>query len=128
MPYIEPSVEQSQSRTLGAWQRRDHVVDIWALRMRSGEPIANLVLGIETRKHDDAVDMLPPLSQSGLQCQFISHLDEAHNLMRSVLFDRGGEARRRGGREMAKADIGEERSLREIDTKDHREHGARRVD
>src|SRR5215472_16183290 len=78
MPYIEPSVEQSQSRTLGAWQRRDHVVDIWALRMRSGEPIANLVLGIETRKHDDAVDMLPPLSQSGLQCQFISHLDEAH--------------------------------------------------
>src|ERR1700724_3912891 len=107
MPHSEPRVEQGKPCTLGTRQRRDHVVEIRTLRMRPGEPIADLVLGIETGKRDDAVDMRPSLSKSRLQGEFISHLDEAHDLMRSVLLDQRSEPQRRRWSEIAKAYVGQ---------------------
>jgi hypothetical protein len=108
MPHIESSVEQGEACTLRTRQCRDHVVEIWTLRMRSCEPIADLIFGIDTRKLDDAIDMLPPLSESGLQRQFIAHLDEAHGLVRGILFDQRSEPQRRRGGKIAKPHVGQE--------------------
>ena len=72
---------------MGARPRCDQVVEIGALRMSAGEPIAYLVFGIETRERNDAIDMLPSVSQLGLERQLLTHRNEAHYLVRCVLLD-----------------------------------------
>jgi hypothetical protein len=94
--HVEPRVEQGEPRASWARQRRDHVVEIRALRMCSSKPIADFVFGIKSRKPYDAVDVLPSLSETGLQCQFLSHLDEAHDFVRSVLLYKRCELQRCG--------------------------------
>src|SRR5690348_12791022 len=96
--------------------------------MRSGEPIADLVLGIKPRKKDDAVDVLPAISEAGLQRQLLSHRNEAHDFVRSVLLHIRREPKRHGGCEVPESNIGQKRSLRKIDAEDHVKHGAGRID
>ena len=52
--------------SMSSGTRRDQVVEMWALWMCCGEPIANLVLGLDTGKEDHPVNMLPVISQLGL--------------------------------------------------------------
>ena len=57
--------------------------------MRAGEPIADFVFGIKPWKENDPVDVLPSVTQLGLQQKFLTHWNKAHDLVRSRLLDKG---------------------------------------
>jgi hypothetical protein len=80
--------------------------------MTGCEPVADLVLGIHSWQQDDAIDVLPMTAQSGLQCQFVTHPDKAHDLVRRVLFEIGRQQERRSRCQVAETDISEKRPFR----------------
>jgi hypothetical protein len=96
--------------------------------MARGKPAANLIFGIDPRQQHDAIDMLPSLTELRLQGEFVAHADEAHHLVRGVLFKIGRQLERRGRRQIAKADVGEIRPFRQTYSQDHMEHRSGRVD
>ncbi len=57
--------------------------------MSPGEPIAYLILGIKAGKKHDTVDVLPSVSEAGLQRQFIFHCNKAHHFVRCILLHAG---------------------------------------
>ena len=71
---------------------------------------------------------VPAIAELRLQRQLVAHPDEPHDFMRRVLLQIGRQFQRRGGRQIAEADIGEEWPLRQIHLQHHVQHRARRID
>ena len=128
VPNVEPRIEERKPSPVRTRARCYQIVEVWALRMRAGEPIADLVFGIEARKQDDAIDVLPLLAELGLQCEFFAHGEKARQLVRGILLGQGCHSQCSGGGQVAKAHVGKEWTLRKIDPQHHVQHGAGRVD
>ena len=48
-------------------------------------------LDVDARERNDAIDVLPPLSQFGLQRQLFAHRNKAHDLVGRILLNKGRE-------------------------------------
>src|SRR4051812_14161087 len=67
MPCVDTGIEHCDPRFFGSRPRRNDVAAIGALGMAGREPVANLVLSIDPRQRDHAIDVLPSIAELRLQ-------------------------------------------------------------
>src|SRR5215472_9039525 len=96
--------------------------------MRPRVPVCNLVLGIEARMRDDAIDMLPTVAKPCLERQLFPHRQQTHRLVRGFLLSHGREHQRGRRSEVAKTYVRKKCPPGKLDPQNHVKGRPRRVD